>query len=291
MKRLPASEADLAAGLRLAAERHELYLLYQPKIDLGTGDLAGVEALMRWQNPQSGLVEPELFIPIAERSGAIDALTEWGLRAALWQWLAWRDQGVRVDIAFNISALTLRDVHFPDYLQRLCLLQGVPCEALTLEVTEGATQHAARLLDTLTRFRLKGMGLALDDFGTGYSSLLQLRQLPYTELKVDRCFIADLVTAPESRLIVKSVIDLAHGLGLAATAEGVETREALDLLIALGCDRAQGFFIAEPMKGTELVPWMMKSLHGWREACAGHAVAGAVEQDAGFEPQRRIASG
>jgi EAL domain-containing protein (putative c-di-GMP-specific phosphodiesterase class I) len=266
------SDGDMATALQLAAERHELSLVYQPKLDLGTGGLAGVEALLRWRSPEFGAVGPATFIPLAERSGAIDGLTEWGVRAALGQWITWRDQGVKLSIAINISALTLRDVHFPDFLQRLCLLQGVPCDQLVLEVTEGATQHAVRLLDTLTRFRIKGMGLALDDFGTGYSSLLQLRQLPYTELKIDRSFIDDVATDPESRLIVKSVIDLAHSLGLSATAEGVKTREALDLLIELGCDQAQGFLIAEPMAGPELVPWMLESLDGWRALEVGPRV-------------------
>src|SRR5688572_4396553 len=117
----PVHESDMATELQLAAQRHELFLEYQPQLDLRTGDLAGVEALMRWQSPTFGRVRPDVFIPLAERTGAIDDLTEWGLRTALWQWLAWRDQGVKVGIAFNISALTLRDVDFPDYLQRLCL--------------------------------------------------------------------------------------------------------------------------------------------------------------------------
>ena len=267
----PAHEADMATELQLAAQRHELFLEYQPKLDLISGELSGVEALMRWNSPKFGLVSPDTFIPVAEQTGSIDALTEWGLRAALWQWIAWRDQGFRIDIAFNISALTLRDTDFPDYLQRLCLLQGVPCEALTLEVTEGATQCVVSLLDTLTRFRLKGMALALDDFGTGYSSLLQLRQLPYTEIKIDRCFIADAVEDEDASIIVKSVIDLAHGLGLVATAEGVEDEATLDLLCAMGCDRAQGFFISPPIRATDLVPWIRETLEGWRWSCAERA--------------------
>jgi EAL domain-containing protein (putative c-di-GMP-specific phosphodiesterase class I) len=270
MKKAAPHEPDMAAALELAPQRQELSLLYQPVLDLRSGELGGVEALMRWNSPIFGPVEPETFIPLAERTGAIDAITEWGLRAALTQWLDWREQGVKVHIAFNISAINLRDVHFPDHLQRLCLIEGVPCDALTLEVTEGATQHAVRLLDTLTRFRIKGMGLALDDFGTGYSSLLQLRELPYTELKIDRCFITGAAREDELRVIVKSVIDLAHGLGLAATAEGVEEEETLRLLVELGCDRAQGFLIARPMKATDLVPWMMESLHSWRRRCTGH---------------------
>lgn len=276
MKIVAAREDDVAVALELAVERQELLLAYQPKIDLRTGSLAGVEALMRWQSPRFGLMEPTEFIPIAERSGTIDGLTEWGLREALSQWLGWRDQGFKVNIAFNISALTLRDVHFPDFLQRLCQMEGMPCEELTLEVTEGATQHTVRLLDTLTRFRIKGMGLALDDFGTGYSSLVQLRQLPFTELKIDCCFIKDAATDPEACLIVKSVIDLAHGLGLVATAEGVEDDATLELLMKLGCDRAQGFLLGAPMKPAELVPWILASQSFWRERCAHVA---AEEQD------------
>ncbi|MDT9597446.1 EAL domain-containing protein [Sphingosinicella rhizophila] len=267
MKIVPAREAAAAAELQLAAERQELFLLYQPKIDLVTGGLAGVEALLRWESPAFGLMKPSEFIPIAERSGAIDSLTDWGVRQVIRQWLDWREQGFKINIAYNISALTLRDVHFPDYLQRLCQIEGMPCEELTLEVTEGATQHAIRLLDTLTRFRIKGMSLALDDFGTGYSSLLQLRQLPYTELKIDRCFIRDVADDPEARLIVRSIIDLAHGLGLVATAEGVETEEMFEFLVDLGCDQAQGFLMARPMRAQDLAPWILNSQTHWREQC------------------------
>ncbi|MFL6845205.1 MAG: EAL domain-containing protein [Allosphingosinicella sp.] len=251
------SESELLTELQLAVERDELSLLYQPKVTLADNRLVGVEALARWPHRTLGLICPSAFVPIAERYGLIDELTDWLLRRGLKQWAIWAEQGVRTNIAFNVSALSLRDVYFPDYLHRLCQVEGVPAHAVTIEVTEGATQHIVRLLDTLTRFRLKGMGLALDDFGTGYSSLLQLRQLPYTELKVDRCFVSEAVRSRESRLIVKAVIDLAHGLGLAATAEGVEDSDTLALLAELGCDHAQGFFIASPMEGWQLVPWLM----------------------------------
>jgi len=187
------------------------------------------------------------------------------LEIALQQWLVWRDQGKMLNIAVNISALSLRNVDFPDFLQLLCATAGVPCEQITLELTEGATQHVVRLLDNLTRFRLKGMGVALDDFGTGYSSLLQLRQLPFTELKIDQCFVADAAVADESRLIVKSVIDLAHALGLTAVAEGVEDEETLHLLADLGCDEVQGYHVARPMKPGDLVPWLMETGGSWQE--------------------------
>ena len=262
---LTSSENDMATALQRAIERREIRLEYQPKLSLRTGSVSAVEALARWQDPEWGVVEPTIFVSLAERAGLIDALTETVLEAALQQWLIWRDQGKLLNIAVNISALSLRNVDFPDFLQHLCLVAGVPCEQITLELTEGATQHVVRLLDNLTRFRLKGMGVALDDFGTGYSSLLQLRQLPFTELKIDQCFVGDAATADESRLIVKSVIDLAHALGLTAVAEGVEDAETLQLLAELGCDEVQGYHVARPMKPGDLVPWLLENAGRWQE--------------------------
>ncbi|HJQ17074.1 MAG TPA: EAL domain-containing protein [Allosphingosinicella sp.] len=260
---LPA-ENDLALSLQLAVERKELFMLYQPKISLRTGQMVGVEALMRWQSPQFGLVLPSLFIPIAERSGSIDELSEWGLKEVLRQWVGWAEQGLATNLAFNISALTLRDTSFPDFLQRMCLEFGVPREHLTIEVTEGATQSAIRMLDVITRFRIMGLPVELDDFGTGYSSLVQLRQLPYTGLKIDLCFVQDAAVHADARLIVKTVIDLAHGLGLTATAEGIEDHPTLSLLRDLGCDTAQGFLIAPPLRAPELAPWVLGPGAKWR---------------------------
>ena len=267
---LAIAEERLATELELAIERQELHLVFQPKVELAGGRMCGVEALARWDHPSFGEIPPTTFIPVAERFGSIDALTDWVIRVALRQWCEWRDQGLTTGIAFNLSALTLRDVHFPDHLDRLCRLDGVPAERITVEVTEGATQHVTRLLDTLTRFRLKGFALSLDDFVTGYSSLLQLRQLPYTELKIDQCFVRDALRSRESRLIIDSVVGLAHGLGLTATAEGIEDAETLALLAGLGCDRGQGFLIAEPMRGAELVRW-----HFERQAEAAEAAGAA----------------
>jgi EAL domain-containing protein (putative c-di-GMP-specific phosphodiesterase class I) len=245
-----------ATRLQLALERGELSLVYQPKVHLATGAVSGVEALARWLDPELGPVCPSLFVPIAERFGLIDALTDWGLRTALGQWAAWAEQGTRIHLAFNISALSLRDPYLPDYIQRLCMTQGVPCDHLTVEVTESATQNVVRLLDTLTRFRLKGISVSLDDFGTGYSSLMQLRRLPYSEIKIDQGFVRDASTSAESHLICKAIVDLAHGMGLVATAEGVEDLETWALLRALGCDDAQGFLLSRPMAGAALPRWL-----------------------------------
>jgi EAL domain-containing protein (putative c-di-GMP-specific phosphodiesterase class I) len=261
---LCASDSELATQLQLAIDRSELALAYQPKIHLHSGKVSGVEALARWKAPDGEMVEPAIFIPIAERNGLIDALTDCVVRSALRQWAVWSDQGVKLNLAFNISALSLRDVYLPDYLHGLCIQENVPAQFVTVEVTEGATQHVVRLLDTLTRFRLKGLGVALDDFGTGYSSLLQLRQLPYTELKIDKCFVRDATASRESRLIIKAAIDLAHGFGLVATAEGVEDAATLALLRELGCDFAQGFLFAKPMEGRALVDWILHSGDKWQ---------------------------
>jgi len=265
------AEEEVALALQLAVERREIYLLYQPKISLRTGAMVGVEALMRWQSPQFGLMLPSHFIPIAERSGAIDELSEWAANEILKQHVSWVEQGVTTNIALNVSALTLRDTAFPDFLQRLCLNYGVARECLTIEVTEGSTQNAVRLLDVVTRFRIMGMLVELDDFGTGYSSLVQLRQLPYSGLKVDMSFVQDAVADADARLIVKAVIDLAHGLGLSATAEGVEDLPTLNLLRDLGCDTAQGFLVAPPLRPLELAHWVLGEGAKWRWSLAGHA--------------------
>ena len=266
-------DGKLAARLEMAIERGALSLVYQPKIALATGALAGVEALARWDDADLGQVSPARFVPIAEHHELVDLLTDWLLRTALRQWSSWAAEGIQVPLAINISALSLRDSHLPDMLQRRCASEAVPCEFLTVEVTESATQHVVRLLDTLTRIRLKGMGVALDDFGTGYSSLLQLRQLPYSELKIDQAFVRDATASRESRLIIKALIDLAHGMGLSATAEGVEDMETLALLREWGCDAAQGFLMSAPIPGPALAAWLSECGPRWRPPCFVQGVA------------------
>jgi EAL domain-containing protein (putative c-di-GMP-specific phosphodiesterase class I) len=252
---MTAADRKLLESFERALARQKLRLVYQPKVSLKDGRLTRVEALVRWDDPERGPVSPSRFVPLAEKHGLIDQLTEWGLKTTLNQWKVWREQGLETRLAFNISAISLQRLDFPDMVERLCREMEVPTDRLVLELTEGATQQLVKLMDTLTRFRIKGIGLAIDDFGTGYSSLLQLRQLPFTELKIDRCFVADLPAAHDSRLIVKTIIDLAHGLGLVATAEGVETIEQLRLIRELGCDVVQGFLIAPPLEPGELISW------------------------------------
>ena len=258
---IPAADIGMLDGFERALINNRLHLAYQPKVSLVDGTLVRVEALVRWDDPVLGSVPPSRFVPLAERNGLIDPLTQWGLRTALRQWRHWHNAGIDLSLAFNISALSLEQLDFPDLVERLCRALEVPTERLVLELTEGATQPLIKLMDTLTRFRIKGIGLAIDDFGTGYSTLMQLRQLPFTELKIDRFFLTDMIPSADSRLIVKTMIDLAHGLGLTATAEGVETDEQLLLLRELGCDVAQGYLIATPLAPEALAGWYA----AWKE--------------------------
>jgi EAL domain-containing protein (putative c-di-GMP-specific phosphodiesterase class I) len=255
------SDLGLLDGFERALINGRLRMVYQPKVSLTDGRLRRVEALVRWDDPKLGAISPSQFVPLAEEHGLIDQLTNWGLRTTLRQWLKWQEQGVDTCLAFNISALSLDHLDFPDLVERMCRALNVPTDRLVLELTEGATQPLVKLMDTLTRFRIKGIGLAIDDFGVGYSTLMQLRQLPFTELKIDRFFIEDAPSSKDSALIVKSIIDLAHGLNLTVTAEGVETVEQLRLLRDLGCDTAQGFFVARPLEADALKDWSVE----WRE--------------------------
>jgi EAL domain-containing protein (putative c-di-GMP-specific phosphodiesterase class I) len=241
-----------------------LRLVYQPKVATDDGRLVRVEALVRWTHATMGAVPPARFVPLAEEHGLIDALTQWALRTALRQWRAWQRDGLDTSVAVNISAVSLEHLDFPDLVERLCRALDVPTDRLVLELTEGATQPLIKLMDTLTRFRIKGVGLAIDDFGTGYSGLTQLRRLPFTEIKIDREFVTDLATSRDDAVIVRSVVDLAHGLGLQVTAEGVETIEQLAALRALGCDLVQGYLLAHPLEAQELVPWASRHKRRWK---------------------------
>ena len=253
----------LLSSLRRALEEQRLNMVYQPKVGVREGKLIRVEALVRWDDPELGPIEPSRFVPLAEEHGLIDDLTQWGLRTILRQWLDWREEGIDTHLAFNISALSLQHLDFPDLVERMCRALDVPTDRLALELTEGATQPLVKLMDTLTRFRIKGIGLAIDDFGTGYSSMLQLRRLPFTEVKIDQAFVADVAHSRDSRLIVQSIVDLAHGLGLTATAEGVETEEQLRVVHELGCDVVQGYLISPPLPPEKLKAWRDEFRERW----------------------------
>ena len=268
-------------SLKGAIDGQRLAMVYQPKVSLRDGTLVRVEALVRWDDPELGPVEPSRVVRLAEDHGLIDDLTQWGLRTILRQWLDWRDEGIDVQIAFNISALSLEHLDFPDLVERMCSRLEVPTDRLVLELTEGATQPLVKLMDTLTRFRIKGIGLAIDDFGTGYSSLMLLRQLPFTEVKIDRAFVADVPCSRDSRLIVQAITELARGLGIASTAEGIETVEQLRAVSELGCDLAQGYLVSPPIDPRNLRSWKEQFRRAWPSLMADERLAlwGDVEPD------------
>ena len=269
----PQAELELINGLQRALDSQRLRMVYQPKISLRDGGLRQVEALVRWEDPELGSVKPSQFVPLAEEHGLIHELTQWGLRTILKQWLDWRDQGLDTCIAFNISALSVQHLDFPDLVERMCRALDVPTDRLVLELTEGATQPLVKLMDALTRFRIKGIGLAIDDFGTGYSSLMQLRQLPFTEVKIDQAFVADVPHSRDSRLIIQAVTDLAHGLGLVATAEGVETIDQLRIMRELGCDYVQGYLVSAPLEPDAVKPWIHRFRRAWPAMIAEEKLA------------------
>lgn len=266
-------DSALLDALRRAISGDLLEMMFQPKVRLDDGALDCVEALLRWEDPEHGRINPERMVALAEREGLIEELTRWGLRACLLQWRAWQAQGIETRIAFNISAMSLKRLDFPDLVEALCAELKVPTRCLLIELTEGATQPLVNLMDTLTRFRIKGIALAIDDFGTGYSSLMQLHQLPFTEVKIDRSFIAGLGRSADSALIVKTVIDLAHGLQMSVTAEGIEKPEQLEILRGLGCDLGQGFLLSRPMKAAELPAWKERFESTWARGAGQESLA------------------
>lgn len=244
------------ADLERALERNELVAYFQPKASLvpaGGWRIDGVEALVRWQHPSLGLVMPDEFIPLAERTGQIAGLTEKVLDQALGQLRRWTDMGLELKCAVNVPPSLVTDLEFPDRIASLIAQYGLEGNQLALELTETATmQDPTRTMDILTRLRVKQIGLSLDDFGTGYSSLTRLYQMPFDELKIDKSLVMNVPRSREANTMVGSLIELGHNLGLRICAEGVESRAALDLLEILSCDRCQGFFLSRALPANEI---------------------------------------
>ena len=242
--------------IRRAIERHELRLHYQPKVSIEGGAWVGVEALVRWQHPAHGLLFPDSFVATAEAEGLIDELTQNVLDLAVMQMQRWRQAGRAVKVAVNVSMDNLARLDFPERVLEAAARGGVTPTDLMLEVTETRLMRDARAaLDILTRLRLKQIRLSIDDFGTGHSSLAQLRDIPFDELKIDRGFVHGSREQPTQRAIFRASVDMAHELGMAAVAEGVEDQADWDFVRAAGCDVAQGYFIGRPMPAAELPDW------------------------------------
>jgi diguanylate cyclase len=247
----------LQQQLRHAIERNELHLQYQPKLVTSTGELDGVEALLRWQHPDRGLVPPAVFIPVAERFGLIVALGNWVIEQACAQLAAWNRQGRRMRVAINLSAFQLRQADLVARIAAALERHGVAPRQLICEITETvAMEDTAITQQVLEGLAGVGVIVSIDDFGTGYSSLAYLRQLPARQLKIDRSFVKDLGASDDARAVVDAVIRLAHALGLEVVAEGVETEIQHHLLASMGCDLVQGFLHARPMKPEALLAWL-----------------------------------
>ena len=267
----------LENDLRRAVERHELELHYQPQLDLATGEVCAVEALVRWRHPVRGLVLPNAFIPMAEETGLVLGIGEWVLNEACRQVAQWQREGISegttpLRVAVNISARQLQRPGLDGGVRRALALSGLPAECLELEITESSVmldpQHAQSVLQSL---RELGVQLSIDDFGTGYSSLAYLKRLPLDRLKIDRSFIGGIPTDSDDAAIVETIIVMTHKLGLRVIAEGVETLEQQLQLVRQGCDEMQGFLLAQPAPADEL-PALLRTL---REAAAAARAAAA----------------
>ena len=289
-----AGQSPSAERLLTAIANNELVLEFQPVVARRPKLLKKLEALVRWDHPTAGRVAPAEFLPMAESNTAIiDALTDWVVGAAVDAYQVLSELGVRVPLAVNMSTQNLHDLTVPDRLEQRLRAGGMPAAHLCLEITESAAfKDASLTMDILSRVRLKGMQLSIDDFGTGYSSMKMLRQMPFSEIKIDRSFVGDATTSRDSRAIVKSIMDLAANMEMGCVAEGVETEETAELLEKLGTCDIQGFLIAPPMPVEAVPAWLARwtrcgttgPRNQARDAVPGPAAADEVEAPGGTPP-------
>jgi diguanylate cyclase (GGDEF)-like protein len=247
----------LLGDLHAAVDNDEFVLAFQPQVCARTGDVLSVEALSRWLHPRHGIVNPDVFIPLAENSGLISRLSRWGIEQAVITLRGWHDLGHDLSMAVNVSARLLTDLDLPEFVAEVLRKHGVPATRLTVEVTESTIMaDPKRALLVLGRLRAMGVSLAVDDYGTGYSSLSYLRRMEVDELKIDKSFVMQMGLDDNSAIIVRSTIELGHSLGLTVTAEGVEDRATYETLQRLGCDRIQGFFHSRPLAAPAMEAWL-----------------------------------
>lgn len=280
---------SLLSELRLAVERDELVLYYQPKVSTAPDAVHHVEALVRWIHPTRGFVPPFEFIPFAEQTGYIKAITLWVMNAAIRQCGQWLRQGLEVNVSLNISARDLLNPELPALFAGMLECHGCPARLITLEITESAVlDDPLRALANLQVLRQTGCALSIDDYGTGYSSLSYLRQMPVSEMKIDRSFVMHLLDNPNDEIIVRSTIELAHNMGLKVTAEGVESEGVLERLRLLGCDLAQGYLISKPIPAEALEKWFRES-HWAHGAVGSSAAAVMLDEPVGRAAARTVA--
>jgi diguanylate cyclase (GGDEF)-like protein len=258
----------MLAELREALEYDRLILFFQPKLSFQTGRTVSVEALLRWPHPNRGWIAPDLFIPLAEKAGVIHSLTLWVLTSALREAQLWRNAGLNIGVAVNVSARDLQDPTFPDFIEQVCRSTNTPRDALTLELTERALMSDPAKTDlAFQRLDELGVQFSIDDFGTGYSVLSYLQKLPVDEIKIDKSFVFGLVTDSRSEAIVRSIIDLGRNLGFRVVAEGVENQRTWERLAQLGCDAAQGYYMSRPLSPSDLPRWLKESPRGIESGC------------------------
>ena len=251
------AKLGLMAELRDAIEQHQLVLHFQPKLELKSGHIIGTEALLRWQHPRPEIILPDKFIATAEQTGLITPLTHWVLIEALTHCQKACREGMKLRMSVNLSARSLHDPHLPQMIEEALNATQARPEQLMLEVTESAIvldpKHAEENLAALSQM---GVGLSIDDFGTGYTSLSSIKRLPVNEIKIDKSFVTNMLSDKQDEMIVRTVIEFGHNFGLTVVAEGVETKEVLDALAALGCDEIQGYFISQPLAYEPLKNWL-----------------------------------
>jgi EAL domain-containing protein (putative c-di-GMP-specific phosphodiesterase class I)/ActR/RegA family two-component response regulator len=252
---------EISLADAIAAGQFTLH--YQPVIELATRRVKGAEALARWQHPGKGLLLPDKFLEDVVNDGLMQALTDFVLRKAAEQLAYWRDANEDLTLSVNMTASTLLDLALPEKIADLCKQRNIDAGKLILEVTETeAMRDATRTMDVLLRLRIRNIGVSIDDFGIGHSSLQELQRMPFNEMKIDRSFVTDMVQNHDSAVIVKSIIDLGHNLGLKVIAEGIEDAKVWNLLRERGCDFAQGYYMGKPMPRAEFDAWLVN----WRKA-------------------------
>ncbi|PCI80777.1 MAG: diguanylate phosphodiesterase [SAR86 cluster bacterium] len=252
----PISESDLRDGIKGSGKNQPL-LVYQPKVCVSSGEIVGVETLCRWWNIDRGVLPPGAFIPLAEELGLIDKLTNEIYKLAITQLAEWNQHGRTLKLAVNFSVNSFAHIEFGEFLIETVKQHGVDSGMVILEVTETQTMNIeVNCLETLLSLRLKGFGLSIDDFGTGNSSLAQLKAIPFTEMKIDRAFVAGATNDTSTRAILESSVSLAKKMQMKIVAEGAESREDWDLVEELDCDYVQGFYCAKPMRNEDLISFL-----------------------------------
>ena len=258
----------LMGEFRAAIENQSLEVLYQPKVDVQTSEIIGAEALLRWNHPERGYIEPEEFIPLAEQTGLIKPLTSWVLKKAVHQCNEWRGIWPGFNMSVNLSVHNLHDIALLTQVRQMISQNEIPASCITMEVTEGDIMiDPLRAKEILEALNMMGITISIDDFGTGYSSLSYIKQLPVEEIKIDKSFVMEMIQDENDAVIVKATIDLAHNLGLKIVAEGVKDQETWDRLRSLNCDIAQGFFISKPITAEEFVNRELS--HTWPKCASG----------------------